>query len=221
MRAGLSGRTAARFHRRAFTLVEIVIAMTIVIILTAAAVPAFRGMQKERLAREPVQELTRLAKEARLRAMKEKRPYQIAFHQGGFTASRYLTPYLQLSQLNDFITLAEQKALEPAEEEKLGDDLNKSRETGDQVIHTKTAGPEKFEEWIERFTLPLGTRCTVQYWHELEPSPIEGEYVKLWVFQPTGIVMPLKVAIDNDAASFQLEYNALTADIVKEASDIK
>ena len=38
----------------AFTLVEIVIALTIVVIITAAAIPSFRGFRDEQLAREPV-----------------------------------------------------------------------------------------------------------------------------------------------------------------------
>ena len=58
----------------AFTLVEIVIALTIVAILTAAAIPSFRGLRDEQLAREPVAALVKLAKEARLKAIVEKRP---------------------------------------------------------------------------------------------------------------------------------------------------
>ena len=90
-----------------FTLVEIVIALTIVVIITAGAIPSFRGFRDEQIAREPVTALVRMAKEARLRAMQEKRPYQIAFHLGGFTASRHFNPYLQLAELNEFIGSAE------------------------------------------------------------------------------------------------------------------
>ena len=77
---------------RGFTLVEVVIALTIIIVIAAGAVPMFKGWRDEQLARQPVIELVRLAKEARLRAMREKRPYQVAFYPGGFVASRYFSP---------------------------------------------------------------------------------------------------------------------------------
>ena len=92
---------------RAFTLVEIVIALTIVAVLAAATVPMLKGFQDERLAREPVTALLKLAREARMRAMQEKRPYQVAFHATGFTASRYFNPYLQLTELNEFLAAGE------------------------------------------------------------------------------------------------------------------
>ena len=54
--------------RQAFTLVEIVIALTVVTIIVAGSIPTFRGLRDEQMAREPVQALARLSKEARLRA---------------------------------------------------------------------------------------------------------------------------------------------------------
>ena len=205
-----------------FTLVEIVIALTIVIILAAGAIPAFKGIRAEQAAREPIVELTRLAKQARLRAMREKRPYQIVFHGTGFTASRYLSPYLQLAELNDFLVQVEQKALEPPPEEDLANKANASRPTDDQVIHTKTAeSGKRFEDWIETYKLPEDMHYTVKYWYDLEAVPISGEMVKLWVFQPSGICLPLTVHFENEAAVMEIEYGALTADIIKERSEIR
>lgn len=211
------------FRRGGFTLVEIIIAMTILVIIAAAAVPTFQGLKNEQVAREPLQELSRLAKEARLRAMKEKRPYQIAFHAGGFTASRYLTPYLQLSELNEFLAEVEQKVLEPpAEEEETANLFNPTRPTDDQTIYTKTADQgASFAEWTETYKLRANTRVSVQFWYDFQPAPVEGEIVKLWVFQPTGICQPLKVGIEHETASAVVEFDALTADIVKESSEQK
>ena len=210
------------FRTAGFTLVEIVIAMTILIIIAAATIPTFRGLRAEQQAREPVEQLTRMAKEARLRAMREKRPYQIVFHATGFTASRYLSPYLQLAELNDFLIQVEQKALEPPPEVELSNQANVTRPTGDQIIYTKTADSTgKFEDWVDDYKLPEGMHYTVQYWYDLEAMPIEGEVVKLWVFQPSGICLPLTVHLENEAAIMNIEYGALTADIIKEISEIK
>ncbi len=76
-----------------FTLVEIVIALAVVAILTAMAVPAIDSVQRERIAREPINALYLMAREVRLRAMQEKRPYQIVFDGSGFRASRFFQPY--------------------------------------------------------------------------------------------------------------------------------
>ncbi|MBX7211115.1 MAG: prepilin-type N-terminal cleavage/methylation domain-containing protein [Verrucomicrobiaceae bacterium] len=211
------------FRPRGFTLVEVVIAMTIIIIIAAAAIPTFKGLQAEQQTREPVEALTRLAKEARLRAMKEKRPYQVVFRSTGFTASRYLSPYLQLAGLTEFLDEVEQKAKEPPPEEDPGNETNASRPTGDQVIYTKSAeeSAKKFEEWTEDYKFPQGMHCAVKMWYDADATEIAGDIMKLWVFQPSGICQPLTVTLQNDSAVLQVEYGALTADILKEATSTK
>src|SRR5690606_6269664 len=88
-----SGTGSLSRSRSAFTLVEVVIAVAVVAILTGLAVPAIDSVQRERLAREPVNRLVLLAREVRGRAMAEQRPYQILFDGEGFRASRFFSPY--------------------------------------------------------------------------------------------------------------------------------
>ena len=78
--------------------------------------------------------------------------------------------------------------------------------------------PPVFKEWMESHTLPEGTTYGIQYWHEAEATPIEGELVRLWVFQPTGIVSPLTVNLRHGGYLFTASFSALTADILKETS---
>ena len=205
--------------RAAFTLVEIVIALTVVTIIVAGSIPTFRGLRDEQIAREPVQSLARLAKEARLRAMKEKRPYQIAFYSTGFTASRHFNPYLQMQELSEFMqetTLASQ-ADQDGDEEEVQEGLK------EPSTELPLAPPPKKadNQWSEAYTLPQDTHYSIQFWHEQEPVFIEGEQVKLWVFQPSGICQPLTMLLDRPSASFEVQFGALTADIVKEKSDLK
>ncbi len=208
------------FHRRTaasggFTLIEIVISLTIVTILLAAAVPMLKGLQDERLAREPVSALVRLAREARQRAMAEKRPYQVAFYSTGFTASRYFNPYLQLAQLQEFMETGENAPPETDTVEK--NDL----ENGGSVTKTTelplAPPPPKFDEhWAEKYEMPQDMKCALQFWYDTDPAYLEGDVVKLWVFQPSGICQPLKVHIERESATFDVEFGALTADIVNE-----
>ncbi|CAN5913919.1 hypothetical protein BH11VER1_BH11VER1_25600 [soil metagenome] len=208
-----------RLHRGAlpaFTLLEIVIAITILAVLSAATIPSFRGMKDEQIAREPLAALSRMAKEARLHAMKEKRPYQIAFTAHSLTATRYFSPYLQAAQLEEFL----QKAAVDSEAQELEDE--KKREAG---VSTTAEGssevPAAFHEWTDRYELPEGTTYSVKVWHEVEATPIEGETVKLWVFQPSGLCTPLTVKMERETALFEAGFSALTADIITEKSEMK
>ena len=209
-------------RQRGFTLVEIVIALTIVVVITAAAIPSFRGFRDEQIAREPISALVRLAKEARLRAMKEKRPYQIAFHAGGFTASRHFNPYLQLAELNEFIASAE-AGISGLRDDDIQDDpdseVNASRPSTNLPLAPPP--PKLDNQWSESYALPEGTRYSLQFWHEVQPIPVEGEYVKLWVFQPTGICQPLTIDLTRESATFHVEFGALTADITREVIDLQ
>lgn len=214
--------SALRASAKGFTLVEIIIALTIVVIITAGAIPSFRGFRDEQIAREPVTALVRMAKEARLRAMQEKRPYQIAFYNAGFTASRYFNPYLQLAELNEFIASAE-AGLTGIRDDGFADEPDDAPPSGRPTTKLALAPPppKVDNQWNENYQLPQGTNYTLQFWHELEPTPIEGELVKLWVFQPTGICQPLTIELARETVSFHIEFSALTADITREIIDLK
>lgn len=206
--------------RAAFTLVEIIIALTIVAVLAAATVPMLKGFRDERLAREPVAKLVQLAREARMRAMTEKRPYQVAFHGGGFTASRYFNPYLQLTELEEFVATAENPPPETDTVDKTdldnGGGLTKTTE-----LPLAPPVPKYDEHWSEKYEMPQDMKYSIQYWYDTEPTFLEADLVRLWVFQPSGICTPLKIHIERENATFDVEFGALTADIVKESVDLR
>jgi len=207
-------------HSQGFTLIEIIIALTIVAVLAAAAVPMLKGFQDERLAREPVAKLVELAREVRMRAMTEKRPYQIAFHGTGFTASRYFNPYLQLAELEEFIATAENP---PAEEDLFDkNDLDNGGSVTKTTELPLAPPPPKYDEhWTVKYVMPADMQYAIQFWYDTEPTYLDGDRVKLWVFQPSGICQPLKVHVERESATFDVEFAALTADIVKESVDMR
>ena len=213
-----------------FSLIEIVIAMTILAILAAAAIPSLRGVQRERLAREPIKELVRIAKDARLHAMKEQHPYQVVLHSGGFTATRYYDPYLHFADLAEFMTTTDMAAdvdLPPeVDPTAAGANVQADNVTGAVAFDspgnqppTAKAPPKK--EWTEKYDLPPGTTYSAKFWHETDPTDIQGETIKLWVFQPSGICEPLHLHLVRDKAVFDIDFSALTVDIVKEASSVE
>lgn len=216
-------RHASVSAARGFTLVEIIIALTIVAVLAAATVPMFKGFQNERIAREPVTALLKMARECRMRAMQEKRPYQVAFHATGFTASRYFNPYLQLTELNEFLASGEE---EPLVEKTIEEGDKSDLDSGANALKTTdlpiAPPPPKFDEhWTEKYELPKEVKYALQHWYDAEPTVIEGDLVKLWVFQPSGVCQPLKIHVEGPASTFDVEFAALTADIVKETVDLR
>lgn len=211
-------------HAAAFTLIELVLVLAILAVIAGAAVPSITGLMADAEARKPLEELARLAKQTRLRAMEEKRPYQIAFTSTGYTATRYLSPYLQAAQIDEFIQRTELEAEQKLE----AGVMQESGETTESVAEAAAAssGPQQsapttqaFKEWTEKHTLPEGMMCSIQYWYEPQAMPLEGTVVRLWVFQPTGMVTPLTVTMTTaSGSSYSARFNALTADIVKETS---
>ena len=179
-----------------------------------------KGFREERLAREPVTALVHMAREARLRAMTEKRPYQVAFHGGGFTASRYFNPYLQLAELQEFMetgaNLPEEQAAFDKNDLDNGGSVTKTTE-----LPLAPPAPKYDEYWSEKYEMPADMKYAIQFWYDTEPTYLEGDIVKLWVFQPSGICQPLQVHIERESATFDVEFAALTADIVKESVDLR
>jgi prepilin-type N-terminal cleavage/methylation domain-containing protein len=212
----------------AFSLLEIVIALTILAVLAGAAVPAFTGIQKERVAREPIAQLLQLAKTARMAAIRDQKPYQVALSADSFVASRYFDPYLDFNGLTEFLTenellkeeaAAQAAAIDPGEQPLRTEDIDKAASQVSAQLAEREARPKP--QWTASYKLPPNTQYMLQYWHETIPTQITGEVVKLWVFQPSGICEPLKLHLETDAATFDVEFSALTVDIVKEAIELK
>ena len=201
-----------------FTLIELVIVLTLLAILMAAAIPSVRGLKDEQIAREPITALSKLAKETRLQAMKDKRPYQIAFTSKGYTATRYLSPYMQAGQLEAFVTKAEND-IQQREEAGVPEAPTPDNSSGfANPAPTDKPVVSSYKEWTQSYTLPEGVHYGAQFWYEPEPTPIEGDTVRLWVFQPTGMVTPITISMQREAATFSATFSALTADIMKETS---
>jgi type II secretory pathway pseudopilin PulG len=77
------GRILSRAHA-GFTLFEICLALFIVVLILAVAIPATSGLLTEQNLRGEVRELVLFAKTARRQAIQEQRPYQITFSPAGF-----------------------------------------------------------------------------------------------------------------------------------------
>ena len=199
----------ANMSRPGFTLVELVLVIVIIVIMVAATVPAWRGFQDERIAKEPVTELALMAQEARRRAIAEARPYQIVFEESGFKATRYFDPYAEGIEIEDFLRDTGLRA-EAA-------DLARDPFAEDRAVEDG-AVPEllpRDPDLALEYELPEGLRYEVRFWGEPEPVPLTTRH-RSWVFQPTGICNPIRVRFEKGSGYAEASFNALTAQIDEE-----
>lgn len=211
-----SGTGKAPASPRAFTLVELVIAITVVAILTGLAVPAIDGIQRERLARAPVTELLRLAREVRGRAMSEQRPYEILIDAQGFRASRFLRPY---ARPEEAATIRLEMA-QLAEREEM---IEASEARGIQLSPTAMPDPrvEQVREGLRYFqevAFPEDVRVSVRFWNDIEWIVLTGSEYRRWIFQPSGMCEPMKIRVEADRSFFEVEFHPLTGDVKSERS---
>ncbi len=201
---------------RGLTLVELVIAIAVLSILTGIAVPAIDSAQRARVAREPVNELYSMAREVRLRAMSEQRPYQIMFDSEGFKAARFYHPYggreefdqlkLELQQLDQRDAIIEASQAR-------GIDMS-----GGKEVDLKREAVEEGIRFLEEYTLENGVDYKLRFWDDTQWIDMSGGEFRRWVFQPSGMCEPLKIQVESDDAFFEIEFHPLTADIKKERS---
>lgn len=211
----ISGTGRTPTSRGAFTLVEVVIAIAVVAILTGLAVPAIDSVQRERLAREPVNRLILLAREVRGRAMAEQRPYQILFDGKGFRASRFFSPYGGRDEVQN---LRQQIELMARRQEI----AEASRKRGiamevEEVDPTKVRVEEGLR-YFEEHEIDSNLRVNLKFWNETQWVSMSGDEYRRWIFQPSGMCEPMRFRVEADKSFFEVEFHPLTADVKSEKS---
>lgn len=204
---------------RAFTLVEIIIALTIIAILAGISIPTIQSIERERAARAPVSELARMARTARARAMAEQQPYQIAFDQRGFHTARFFNPYGKSEEFDELvreIALIEQRQEIIDASKERGIDPNEGLEPTAQ-----DRADEAVREGLryhETYELPDGVRYSLLFWGETDWIDMQSGEFRRWVFQPSGMCQPLRIKVESDHSFFEVDFHPLTGDVKSEKS---
>ena len=187
-----------------FTLVEIVISLTVMALLIAASVPSIKGIIREHEAQEPMRELALMARMVRERAMTLQQPFQIGFDSAGCYASAYYQPYEQAEEYESL--RLEQQAME-AGLQRFGAPIESSEQQEPILLGRY--------EWPDNMTVRL------RFWGETEWIDLSGARFRRWVFQPTGIAKPIVVQFENQGVFLEATFNPLTAEIERERSFVE
>lgn len=213
----------AGFGERAFTLIEIVVALTIIAVIAAVAIPTIKGLNEDERAREPVKVLAELVQEVRHRAMREGRSYQIVFEREGIHASRAMFPYEKRDEFLKFLEemrkpplmeTIERVAVERVEVQR--QEVVNGRPPSERVASGAEEPPRFERPWTQTIPLALKTECEVLMWGDGEWDLIEGEKMRRWVFRPTGMASPARVRLRTESAELEAGFDLLTGELTRE-----
>lgn len=217
-----SGSAATRWVR-AFTLIEIVVALTIIAVITAVAVPTINGLQREEQARAPIKTLAEMVQEVRHRAMRERWAHQIVFEREGIHASPSMYPYERreefLKQLEEMRTPPVLDAMERAamERAEITREETVNRRPVENAAGNAPAEPRGFEmPWTLTIPLEQETECEVLMWGDGEWDLVESEEMRRWVFQPSGMASPARVRLRTGDLELEAGFDVLIGELVAE-----
>jgi prepilin-type N-terminal cleavage/methylation domain-containing protein len=212
-----TGSRPAAEWRSAFTLVEIVIVLTVVGILAGISVPTITGVIREREARQPVSELLRMARTVRQLAISQQEPYQIAFDGQGFHAARFFNPYGESEEfaqvLRDMEELERRRKLVEASRERMGE---LSSALGGESPEASAEQQDDEKIFYQSYELPDGVDYDLLFWGQTEWISMQGGRFERWVFQPSGMCLPIKIRVRSDNAFFEVEFHPMTANVKSE-----
>ena len=195
-----------KFAHRGFTLLEIIIVLSIAAVLIALCAPFVSGLLRENEMRTPVRELQDLAKIMRSRAMTENTAYEIIFNREGFFGRKH---QLYRDEEDQSLDSAASPTVSGTDEPLQG--------AKQPPVTDGTAAVEAPSELIAEFKLPEGMACQLRFWGSnnwIEPGSDFG--TSQWVFQASGLCNPIRAQFRKGDSWIDVAFNPLTADIQEE-----
>jgi type II secretory pathway pseudopilin PulG len=210
----------AKIFGSAFTLIEIVVALTIVTVITAMVVPTVKGLDRDEKARAPIKALAELVQQVRQHAMRERQAYQIVFEREGLHASPTMFPY---EKRDEFLKQLEQMRtppkIDPIERvtttrvEVQRQEVANGRTSDEPASESEKEAPRFELPWTATIPLQQKTECDVLMWGDGDWDVIEGEKMRRWVFQPSGMANPARVRLRNEGGELEAGFDVLTGEL--------
>lgn len=202
---------AHRAFSTAFTLIEIVVSLTILVLMLGLAIPTFKHLSKEKLLRDAAREIQIQARQVRRIAMKEGAPRDLYFS----TSEMWLAHPDDAAELSRSLNSSRQ-TLSRSTAERLEDRYYDEREHVEENTDDPHAGylPQ------EAAMLPkykLDEDVIFAMWSE-DDKVWKAVELWRWRFHPTGLCEPFAVRVYHpDSDSYLgLEFSPLSARVEDE-----
>ncbi len=203
-----------------FTLIEIIVGLTIIALIVGIAIPTIGGLQDERRARAPLRALSDLVQEVRQHAVRDRRPYQITFDATGFHAAPFVNAY---GSRGEFVQWLDEIQRPPDQSAIQRQEIGRTeivRENQFEGLFTDGEPPGWTPPFVRSYPLPEGVGCELRFWGDYAAAAVPAGALRRWIFQPTGLVTPLEVSFSRGDAFFEAEFDVLTGEIVRERSSV-
>ena len=206
---------------RGFTLVEMVVALTIVAILLTLAFPAMKALREQDNSQAHVTAFLDLSRVMRARAMSERRPYQLVFDQQSIYGLRYFYPYAEDTTFQEFLMKQEEERLRRKEEiarmeiqrVQMAQEGPETPEGSDTTLPPLPNIDDEY--FVRQLTLPAEIQAEVRPWGALQWKTLDGSAMHRWVFQPSGLCDPLQVRFAQEGQWQELHFDVLTGELSK------
>lgn len=223
---------SSRGQKGGFSLIEIVVALTITAVVAAVAIPSLKGLQQDEQSQVPVRELAELVQEVRSRAVREGRPYQIVFERGGVHAMEGSRPFSKREELMEHLEELRRPPVITETHRELPERPEVSREaprqeafaggaasSRPQALPTGSPPPAEVPAgpvlpWVESITLAGKSACSVLLWGDASWDTMEGDKLRAWVFQPTGMLSPARVRLQQEGNEMEASFDPMTGELV-------
>lgn len=179
-----------------FTLIEIVLVLTLVALMVGGALAYMVASDDERVLRRSSVEVESLAKRARAVAALQQRPYALEFHE----------------QTVSLMPLAE-AMLDPR-------DRAKALEHQEMLQAESAAPASGFSPIHASWTVDEDVRMFVRRWASDAWLPVDMKNRHVWRFEPEGFCEPVGVKFEAGRSWLEAEFHPLTGGIRNEAQEI-
>lgn len=187
------GRRASSVHVRAFTLIEIILVIAVMLLAMTALVPLLSDRSDERVLKSAADALEKFARTARAEAAYRGASASVLIRPDGFQLYVVEAPLSGdgRAEAADGSLLEDAGLFEPAAEERAGE-----------------------QPLVDSHLLPGGVVVKLRPW--LATSWVEPEDYN-WFFQPSGLCEPLAVRMEAGESWIELVFNPLTAQVQEES----
>ena len=190
-------RTCSQRPSQGFTLIEIVLVLTLIALMVGGALGLMIASDDERVLNRSSVEIEVLAKRARALAALQQRPYALEFNE----------------QTVSLMPLAE-ALIEPRDREKA---LKRQEEMHAEAAAAPTSG---FNPVHASWTVHEDVRMFVRRWASDAWLPVDTKSRHVWRFEPEGFCEPIGVRFQMERSWLEAEFNPLTGGIREQSQDI-